>query len=122
MSRRYQKSHEWAREDGAEIEVGLSAFAAGEVGDVIHVELPALGSQVARGTAMAEIESVKSVNDVYAPVDGEVVAVNTALEQQPDLVNQQPEGAGWLVRIRPSAADPLAELLDSAAYQALLGA
>lgn len=113
----YLESHEWARQDGDEIVVGLSPFAANEVGEVIHVELPAVGTQVTRGAAMAEIESVKSVNDCYAPVTGEVVAVNDELAEHPELVNDDAEGKGWFVRVRPSDADPLAGLMDAEAYR-----
>jgi len=120
MSRHYQDSHEWALPEGEEVVVGLSGFAAGEVGEVIHVELPTVGTTAKRGAALAEIESVKSVNDFYAPVDGEVVAVNEALADSPELVNQDAEGAGWFCRIRPGAADPVAGLLDESAYRAKL--
>ena len=118
MSERYLPTHEWARLDGADVVIGLSAFAAGEVGEVIHVELPKAGQKVARGQACAEIESVKSVNDYYSPVDGEVVEVNPAIAAHPELVNEDPAGKGWFVRIRPSAKDPLAGLLSAAEYAA----
>ncbi len=117
MSERYLPTHEWARQDGALVVIGLSAFAAGEVGDVIHVELPKVGTIVAKGTACAEIESVKSVNDYYSPVDGEVVEVNIALAEHPELVNQDATGQGWFAKIKPAKPDPLAGLLDAAAYQ-----
>jgi glycine cleavage system H protein len=113
----YLPTHEWARQDGGLVVIGLSAFAAGEVGEVIHVQLPAVGSQLTRGTACAEIESVKSVNDYYAPVDGEVVAVNQALTKNPELVNADPAGAGWFATIKPSSATPMAGLLSEADYQ-----
>jgi glycine cleavage system H protein len=118
MSECYLPTHEWARAEGAEVVIGLSAFAAGEVGEVIHVGLPKVGATVARGTACAEIESVKSVNDYYSPVDGVVVAVNAALADHPELVNQDPAGAGWFAKVRPAAADPLKGLLSAANYQA----
>lgn len=117
MSEHYNSTHEWARQEGAVIVVGLSAFAAGEVGDVIHVELPAVGSTVTRGGACCEIESVKSVNDFYSPVDGTVTEINTALSDHPDLVNQDSLGKGWFAKIKPAKPDALAGLLDSAAYQ-----
>jgi glycine cleavage system H protein len=118
MAAFYLPSHEWARQDGGDIVIGLSSFAAGEVGDVIHVQLPTVGAEVARGKACAEIESVKSVNDFFAPVDGQVVAVNTALATHPELVNQDPSGKGWFARIKPSAASPLAGLLSEEQYGA----
>jgi len=117
MSMVYTESHEWARADGEEIVVGISSFAAGEVGEIIHVELPKPGTTVNRGKGMAEIESVKSVNDIYAPVDGEISAINEALADKPELVNEDPSGAGWLVRIKPSGDQPLAGLMDEAAYE-----
>jgi len=117
MTESYLPTHEWARQDGVLITIGLSAFAAGEVGDVIHVGLPAVGATVTRGKACAEIESVKSVNDVYSPVDGTVSEINPALADHPELVNQDSAGAGWFAKIKPSAAAPLAGLLSAADYQ-----
>lgn len=117
MSERYLPTHEWARQDGALVTIGLSAFAAGEVGDVIHVELPKVGATVAKGTACAEIESVKSVNDYYSPVDGVVAEINTALAEHPELVNQDPAGTGWFAKVKPAKANPLDGLMDAAAYQ-----
>lgn len=114
----FMKSHEWARTDGDEIVIGLSAYAAGEVGEVIHVELPEVGAILERGQAAAEIESVKAVNDYYAPVSGTVVAVNEALAEQPELVNQEPLGSGWFLRLKPADEAPLAGLMDEAAYAA----
>lgn len=113
----YLPTHEWARQDGADVVIGLSAFAAGEVGDVIHVQLPTVGATLSKGSACAEIESVKSVNDYYAPIDGTVVAVNQELAAHPELVNQDPSGKGWFARIRPSSATPFAGLLSEADYQ-----
>ena len=121
MSQHYLPSHEWARQDGAVIVIGLSDFAAGEVGEVIHVELPKVGAVLTRGKPCAEIESVKSVNDYYAPVDGTVVEVNTALSDKPELLNQDPNQAGWFAKIQPSVAAPLAGLLTADQYKAQLG-
>lgn len=122
MSEAYLKSHEWARMDGEFVIIGLSTFAAGEVGEVIHVELPKVGSTVNRGTACAEIESVKSVNDYYSPVDGTVVAVNEALADSPELLNQDAMKGGWFAKIKPAAADPLDGLLSTDAYNAQIRA
>lgn len=122
MSEAYLKSHEWARSEGTEVVIGLSPFAAGEVGEVIHVELPKVGATVNRGKPCAEIESVKSVNDFYSPVDGVVVAVNDGLANQPELVNQDALGKGWFARIKPSVADPLDGLLSKSAYEAQIQA
>ncbi len=118
MTDRYLPSHEWARTEGGQVVIGLSAFAAGEVGDVIHVGLPKPGATVARGTPCAEIESVKSVNDFYSPVDGTVVEVNPALADHPELVNQDPGGKGWFVRITPAKPDWADGLLTNEQYQA----
>ena len=120
MSEHYLPSHEWARSTESLIVIGLSPFAAGEVGEVIHVELPKVGATVTRGKPCAEIESVKSVNDFYSPVDGVVVEVNTALGNTPELVNSSPLADGWFAKIRPSAAAPCDGLLTSDQYQAQL--
>jgi glycine cleavage system H protein len=120
MSERYFPSHEWARMDGATVVIGLSSFAAGEVGEVIHIELPKVGAALTRGKPCAEIESVKSVNDYYSPVDGTVVEVNPALANAPELVNSDPLGKGWFARIAPAGADALAGLMTSDEYLAKL--
>jgi glycine cleavage system H protein len=113
----YLPTHEWARQDGALVTIGLSVFAAGEVGEVIHVQLPEAGAKVARGKPCAEIESVKSVNDFYSPVDGEVVEVNQAVQTNPELVNADPTGKGWFFKVKPSSAKPLDGLMAEDAYQ-----
>lgn len=120
MSEHYLPTHEWARMDGATAVIGLSPFAAGEVGEVIHVQLPKVGDVLTRGKPCAEIESVKSVNDYYSPVDGTVVEVNPALAGAPELVNSDPLGKGWFVRITPAKPDALAGLLGADAYLAKL--
>ncbi len=118
MTDRYLPSHEWARTEGALVTIGLSAFAAGEVGDVIHVGLPKVGATVARGTPCAEIESVKSVNDFYSPLDGTVAEVNGALADHPELVNQDPGGKGWFAKIKPAKPGWADGLLSAEQYQA----
>jgi glycine cleavage system H protein len=120
MTECFLPSHEWARADGALVTVGLSAFAAGEVGDVIHVGLPKVGATVTRGIPCAEIESVKSVNDYYSPLDGTVTEVNEALGDHPELVNQDPGGKGWFAKIKPAKATWAEGLLSAAQYQASL--
>lgn len=120
MSERYLPTHEWARSDGATVVIGLSSFAAGEVGEVIHVQLPKVGDALVRGKPCAEIESVKSVNDYYSPVDGTVTEVNPALANAPELVNSDPLGKGWFVRVAPAKPDPLAGLLPADQYLAKL--
>jgi glycine cleavage system H protein len=117
MNEFYLPTHEWARQEGEFLVIGLSAFAAGEVGEVIHVELPAVGAVLARGKACAEIESVKSVNDYYSPIDGTVVAINDSLRGAPEQVNADPLGKGWFAKVRTTAPEPLAGLLSTSAYQ-----
>ena len=120
MSETYLPTHEWARTEGDLVIIGLSAFAAGEVGEVIHVELPKVGTILARGKACAEIESVKSVNDYYSPIDGVVIEVNAQLAAKPELLNQEPTGGGWFAKLKPTSAAPLAGLLSRDEYQAQL--
>jgi len=118
MSDRYLPSHEWARTEGDLVVIGLSSFAAGEVGDVIHVGLPKIGAVLTRGVACAEIESVKSVNDYYSPLDGTVTAVNDALADHPELLNQDPAGTGWFAKVKPAKPGALDGLLTAEQYQA----
>jgi glycine cleavage system H protein len=123
--RRYTEQHEWAQlVDGAQgpvVRVGLTDHAQEALGDVVFVQLPEAGTDVATGAPMGEVESTKSVSEVYAPVPGVVTAVNEALADAPETVNGDPYGSGWLVEIRVDggAADPTADLLDAAAYRAL---
>jgi glycine cleavage system H protein len=115
---RYSREHEWARtEQDGRVRVGITDFAQDALGDVVYVDLPEAGTKVSAGQAFAEVESTKSVSDVYAPVTGTIVERNGALEDKPELVNQQPYGDGWLVAI--DAADPaeLDQLLDAAGYR-----
>jgi glycine cleavage system H protein len=115
--RKYTKSHEWARKiDGGLVEIGVTQHAADQLTDITFVELPAVGDRVSAGTAMGEIESVKSASDLYAPVSGEVAEVNQALADQPGSVNEDPFGAGWMVRVSPSDESELDALLDADAY------
>jgi glycine cleavage system H protein len=127
--RRYTEQHEWAlvtRTDagGAVVRVGITDHAQDALGDIVFVQLPAVGDEVIPGTPMGEVESTKSVSDVYAPVPGVVAAVNEALGDAPETINSDPYGAGWLVEITVSAGDgdPTSELLDAAAYQAVVDA
>lgn len=127
--RRYTDQHEWAQVTGTDggtavVRVGITDHAQDALGDIVFVQLPAVGDEVAPGTPMGEVESTKSVSDIYAPVPGVVAAVNTALDDAPETVNADPYGAGWLVEITVSGADgdPTAGLLDAAAYQAVVDA
>jgi glycine cleavage system H protein len=120
MTTRYTKDHEWVRMEGDVAVVGISTYAAEQLGDVVYVELPQVGASLAQGADMAVVESAKAASDVYAPIGGEVVAANDTLSGQPDLVNQSPEGEGWFAKIRPSDGFTFnAEfdaLMDEAAY------
>ncbi len=115
---RYAESHEWVALDGGTATVGITDFAQDQLGDVVFVELPEVGRRVSRGEQMAVIESVKTASDIYAPVSGVIEAVNDALDGQPELINSEPYGGGWLVRIGLSDAGELGSLLDAAAYAA----
>jgi glycine cleavage system H protein len=114
---KYSREHEWARVTGATMRIGITSYAQEALGDIVYVSLPEVGAQVRAGEPFGEVESTKSVSDVYAPASGEVVARNEALDGSPELLNSDPYGEGWLVEV--SVADPssLDELLDAAAYE-----
>lgn len=117
---KYTADHEWVRQPGEQdgsVRVGITSYAQEALGDIVYVQLPEAGSTVEAGTAVGELESTKSVSDLYAPIGGTVVAVNDALEQTPDLVNSDPYGDGWLMEIEPAQADAVDGLLDADAYQ-----
>lgn len=114
---RYTESDEWVRPEGGEVVCGITSFASEQLGDVVYLQLPDPGRRVAQGEAFGEIESVKAVSDLYAPLAGEVAAVNEELEQNPGLVNEDAYGAGWLVRLRPDNPADIDSLLDAAAYE-----
>jgi glycine cleavage system H protein len=115
---RYADNHEWARVEGTRVRMGISDYAQDALGDVVYVELPAVGASVTQGSACSEVESTKSVSDVYAPVSGTVVEVNTALEDAPELVNRDPYGEGWFAVIDASDLSQLDALMDAATYEA----
>ncbi|MBI1756604.1 MAG: glycine cleavage system protein GcvH [Fimbriimonas ginsengisoli] len=117
---KYTKTHEWVRLDGDTATVGITDYAQSELGDIVYVELPTPGRAVREGDSFGSVESVKTVSDVYAPVSGEVVDVNGALGAQSELLNTDPYGKGYLVKIRLSDPAAVSALLDSAAYAALL--
>lgn len=119
---RYTAEHEWVREgDDGVVRIGITSFAQDSLGDVVYVSLPAVGDTVSSGDSCGEVESTKSVSDLYAPLDGEVTAVNSALESTPELVNTDPYGEGWMYELRPGSAGSLDGLLDVTAYRAQLG-
>jgi glycine cleavage system H protein len=117
---RYTKEHEWVRIDGELAAMGISDHAQEQLGDVVFVELPAIGKRVARGDALAVVESVKAASDVYAPVGGEVVEVNEPLNDDPALVNSGAESTGWFCKLRLADPAELEQLMDADAYQAYL--
>jgi glycine cleavage system H protein len=118
---RYTSEHEWVRtlDDGARVRVGITDFAQDALGDVVYVDLPALGSTVTASEPVGELESTKSVSEMYAPVSGTVVAVNEALADNPQLLNEDPYGDGWLCEIEGSNPDEIGAMMDAAAYSAL---
>ena len=115
----YTKDHEWVRVTDDEATVGITEYAASQLGDIVFVELPDIGRSVAQFAAFGVVESVKAVSDLFAPVSGEVVAANERLASSPELVNQDPYGEGWMVRLRVADASQLDALLDGAGYEAL---
>ncbi len=119
---RYTKDHEWVRVRGQEAEVGVTDFAQGELGDVVFVELPTVGSRVAQTKSFGTIDAVKTVSDLFAPVSGEVVAVNTDLKDNPALVNESPYEKGWMVRIKMATPAEMESLLTADGYEKALGA
>lgn len=118
---KYTSEHEWIRIEGDEVVVGVTEFAQEELGDVVFLEIETEGETLAKGDTFGTIEAVKTVSDLYMPVDGEVVKVNTALEDTPELVNSNPFGEGWMVRIKLSDPAQLDDLMSAAEYSALIG-
>ncbi len=118
MTTRYTKDHEWARMDGELAIIGISAHAAEQLGDVVFVELPQPGAKFEAGAPMAVVESAKAASDVYAPIAGEIIAVNDALADAPQTVNESAEGEGWFVKMRPTDAGAVEALMDAHAYAA----
>ena len=118
---RYTAEHEWLRTEGDEAVVGITAYAAEELGDIVFVELPEVGRTLKKDEALGVIESVKTASDLYAPVAGEVVAVNDGLGDAPELVNSEPYAGGWMVRLRVADAAAGEALLDADAYRAEIG-
>ncbi len=120
---RYTKSHEWLRTlpDGS-VEIGVTDHAQHSLGDLVFVEVPEAGRQLSAGDACAVVESVKAASDVYSPLGGEVIAGNEQLATQPELINQDPYGQGWILRLKPTAGDASAGLLDAAGYAAEIAA
>jgi glycine cleavage system H protein len=115
---RYADSHEWARKDGDEFVVGISDYAQESLSDIVYVELPEVGDKLDRSEPFGVVESVKAASDVFMPVGGEIVAVNTELEDAPELINQDPYGAGWLLRVAPTNPADFEDLMVGGGYEA----
>jgi glycine cleavage system H protein len=117
---KYHREHDWARIDGNEAVLGITWFAQDSLGELVHFEPPTDGQQIERGASYGEVESVKAVSDVIAPLSGEVLAVNRKIVDEPETVNEDPYGEGWLIRIRLSEPAEADELLDAGGYRAFL--
>ncbi|HET7340701.1 MAG TPA: glycine cleavage system protein GcvH [Methylomirabilota bacterium] len=117
---KYTRDHEWARQDGGRVRVGITAYAQEQLGDVVFVELPKVGARVTAKQAFGVVESVKAVSDLFAPVSGEVVEANAELAQKPETVNQDPYGKGWMLLVTPSDPSQWEQLLTPAQYEEFL--
>ncbi len=115
----YSKDHEWVEGSGDRVKIGITDYAQGALGDIVYVQLPKVGDTVTEGSVCGEIESTKSVSELFSPVSGKVVAINDALDSAPETLNSDPYGAGWIAEIEVSS--PSSELMDAAAYTALIG-
>jgi glycine cleavage system H protein len=120
--RRYTKEHEWVQAAGGSATMGITDFAQRELGDIVYVELPAVGRSVGQGEVLGTIESVKAVSEIYAPVSGTVAEVNTLLSDKPETINADPHGAGWICRLTITVPSEVDALLDAGRYAALAGA
>jgi glycine cleavage system H protein len=120
MTTRYTREHEWVRLEGDVAVVGISKYAQDQLGDIVYVELPEIGKKLAKGAEAAVVESVKAASEVYAPVAGEVVAVNQALADEPGKVNESPEVSGWFLKLKPANPSDLEALMDETAYKSFL--
>jgi len=118
---RYTKEHEWVRVEGDTGTIGITFHAQKELGDIVYVDLPKPGAVIKQSTTIGSVESVKAVSDIYTPVSGEVVEVNGQLAESPEILNKDPYGSGWLVKIKLSEPDEAAKLLTAAEYQAYVG-
>lgn len=118
---RYSKEHEWAKVEGKRVRVGITKFAADRLSDVVYVELPQVGAEVAFMQPFGVVESVKAVSDLYAPVTGKVVETNRALVEKPEVINMDPYGEAWMVVVEPRNPRELEQLMDAAAYAAMVG-
>jgi glycine cleavage system H protein len=118
---RYTEDHEWARPGGDKVRVGISDYAQDQLGDIVFVELPQVGATFDKGDEFGTVESVKAVSELYIPVGGEVIAINSALEDSPQLVNKSPYGEGWMIDVKPADPNEMNALLTRQAYLKILG-
>ena len=119
--RRYSREHEWARDEGDDsVLVGITDYAQDRLGDIVFLELPSVGTVFGKDEKLGEVESVKSVSDIFSPLSGEVIEVNDVAVDSPEIVNEDPHGNGWLVRLRPSQPSEMDDLLSAADYEAML--
>lgn len=116
----YTKEHEWVKIEGETAEIGITGYAQEQLGDVVYIELPELGAQIGQFEVCGTIESVKTVADLYAPLSGEVIAINDALDETPELVNNEPYGAGWIIKIQIRDQSEVSNLLSPAVYETLI--
>jgi len=119
---KYTKDHEWVRVEGNEAFIGITDFAQRELGDIVYIDINTIGEEVGKDDVFGSVEAVKTVSDLFMPVTATVLEINAALNDSPELVNSDPYGQGWMVKVTLSDAAQVAELLDAAAYQALVGA
>lgn len=119
---RYTKEHEWVRVEGDTGTIGITDHAQNELGDIVYVDLPKLGTKISQGGTLGSVESVKAVSDIYAPVSGEVTAINAALADAPEKLNADPHGEAWLVKIKLSAPAEVEQLLSASDYEGYIGA
>ena len=117
---RYSESHEWAKADGAKVKIGITDYAQDQLGDIVFVEMPGVGETFAKGAEFGTVESVKAVSELYIPIAGEVVAVNPALEDAPELINNSPYTDGWMLEIKPDDPSEIEKLMTKDAYLASL--
>lgn len=117
---RYAEDHEWVRSEGDNSAVGISDYAQDQLGDIVFVELPEVGATLSKGEAFGTVESVKAVSELYMPVGGKILAINTALEESPELVNNEPYGQGWMIELQPSDPKEIDGLMTQQAYLEML--
>lgn len=118
---KYTKDHEWIRIEGSEATIGITDFAQNELGDIVYVDIPTVGEEVSREAIFGTVEAVKTVSDLFMPLSGTVNAANTSIDQNPESVNKDPYGTGWMIKITLSNPEEIGQLLDAEAYKSLIG-